>query len=365
MASILTFLGKGGTGRTTVAIAAAKQLARSGRRVLLLGSDPSPTWGRLLGREVGPDPELVEENFSAVQLQATVLLERSWEQVKQLEAQYLRSPTLKQVFGQELGVFPGMDGALALNALREFDASGRYDTLVYDGSGDLATLRTLGLPETMSWYIRRFRRVFIESELGQAIAPFIGPLSSAVLNGSWLTENFGERPLGQVNDLLERGKAAVTDPQRTRAYLVVGSDRASGETAKYLWGSAQQIGLSVGGVFLNGGEVTEAIASEFAPLPAVSLPRVDEGDWQTLLAALPDFQQVPDVPLPVRVDLDAKQVYLFMPSFNKKQVKLTQYGPEITIEAGDQRRNLSLPDPLNGRPVTGAKFQNSYLILSF
>jgi len=365
MSLILTFLGKGGTGRTTMAIAAAKQLATQGQRVLFASQDPGPAVGLMLGTALGPDPQEIATNLQAVQFQAAVLLERSWAEVKKLEAQYVRTPFFKEVFGEELGVLPGMDTALMMNAVREFDASGNYDVIVYDGPGDQTALRTIGMPEVLSWYIRRFSKVFADSDLGRTVSPFIQPISSAVLNVNWASNNFAQ-PKGQMDDLLEKGKQAIADPRRAAAYLVTTDDPAAIATARYLWGSAQQIGLTVGGVLLNQGPAAETIANDFAPLKVSSIPRQSGDDWQPLMAALPDLlNQATEAPKPVTVDVAARKVSLFLPGFDKKQVKLTQYGPEVTVEAGDQRRNLFLPPELKGKQVTGAKFQDGYLIISF
>ena len=373
MALILTFLGKGGTGRTTIAIAAAKKLSNLGQRVLLVGQDPGPALGLFLGVPTSPDPQEIGANLQVVQLQSTVLLERAWEEVKKLEAQYLRSPILKNVYGQELGILPGMDTALALNAIREYDSSGKYDVIIYDGSGDQATLRMLGIPEVFSWYIRRFRNLVEESDVWKAVSPFIQPITSAVLTVSWTGDNFAQEPTNEANTILERGKTAIADPNRVAAYLVTTGDAASLATAKYLWGSSQQVGLTVGGVLLNqipaiGREVPpeRPYEDEFAPLELSALPSLSSGDdWEPLMDALPDFKKASQAPRAITIDIPARQVRLFLPSFDKKQVKLTQSGPEVTIEAGDQRRNILLPPQLRGQSVKGAKFQNSYLTISF
>ncbi|MBD2260153.1 ArsA family ATPase [Pseudanabaena sp. FACHB-2040] len=368
MALILTFLGSEGTDRTIAAIASAKRLAAEGKRVLLAFQDPGPAPSLLLGQPLSADPASAGENLQAVQFLTATLLERSWDEVKTLEAQYLRTPLLKSVYSQELGVLPGMDSALALNSLRQLDSSGQYDAIVYDGNGDLTTLRMLGMPEVLDWYVRRFRDVFQQSDLGRALGPFIPPVAATVLAVDW-SGNILDRPTGEMRSILEEGKAAINDPYRFMALLVSKPEETAIATSRYLWGSAQQVGLTVGGVLMMA-ENPAAYEASFAPLSVYGLPSlsgsVPNQDWQPLIAALPDPQALAKAaPRSVTIDAAAGTVSLFLPSFDKSQVKLIQSGPEVTIEAGDQRRNLLLPPALTGRPVKGAKFQDQYLVLTF
>jgi arsenite-transporting ATPase len=365
MASIITFLGKGGTGRTTVAIAAAKKLAAMGVSVLFVTQDASPVPSLLWEKDLGTGITDLAPNLKGVRLTATDLLERGWDQIKDLEAQYLRSPTLKNVYGEELGILPGLDEVLALNALREYDQSGHYDVIIYDGTGDRSTLRMFGIPEVLDWYIRRFRKVLEDSDIVRALSPFVQPVTSAVLNVSWSGDTLTQSATNPAKDLLQQGKSAIADPQRVAAYLVTTEQPTAIATARYLWGAAQQIGLGVKGVILTQGGNPASVIADFDPLNVTVLPQTNAGDWQALSGALPDLRQPTSAPLPVTVDLANRQVKAFLPSFDKKQVKLTQYGPEVTIDAGDQRHNLDLPTALRGQPITGAKFQNQSLIISF
>ncbi|MBC5793601.1 MAG: ArsA family ATPase [Dolichospermum sp.] len=366
MALILTFLGKNGIARSKIAIAAAKLLASQGKRVLLAGL-AEPTLPILLETTLSPDPQEIAPNLQAVQMLETVLLERNWEEVKKLGAQYLRTPILKEVYGQELVVLPGMDNALALNAIREYDASGKYDAIIYDGAGDAATLRMLGMPESLSWYVRRFRQLFANSDLDKAISesPLIQPLITSLFNVNWTADNFS-LPTNQVNNFLDQGKAALADPNRVAAFLVTTPDPIDVVISRYLWGTAQQVGLTIGGAILVSADQSTNLSAEFSPLPISIVPDVSNSEWQPLIDALPNFvEQALKAPKPIEIDVHNRQVRLFLPGFDKKQVKLTQSGPEVTIEAGDHRRNIFLPPALSGKPVTGAKFQNSYLIISF
>lgn len=366
MALILTFLGKSGVVRSKIAIATAKLLATQGKRVLLVGL-AEPTLPILLETTLSPEPQEISPNLQAVQFQVSVLLERSWEEVKKLEEQYLRTPIFKEVYGQELVVLPGMDNALILNAIREYDASDKYDAIIYDGTGESSFLRMLAMPEALTWYFRRFQQLFVNSDLGKTISesPLIQPMITNFFNVNWTADGFAE-PTKKVNEFLEKGKDVLSNPGRIAAFLVTTPDSIDVATSRYLWGMAQQVGLTVGGAILVSTDKNTDLSAEFKPLPVSIVPDISNGEWQPLVDALPNFvEQALAANKPIEIDVNARQVRLFLPGFDKKQVKLTQYGPEVTVEAGDHRRNIFLPPVLSGIPITGAKFQNNYLIISF
>ncbi|MDA0672926.1 MAG: ArsA family ATPase [Cyanobacteria bacterium] len=363
MAQILTFLGSDRSACAIASIAMARRLAQGGQRVLWASQNGSPLITHLWGATPALAPTPLADGVQGIRLGAAALLAQNWDVVKGFEAQYLRDPLLKQVYSEELAVLPGMDEALALNALRELDASGHYDVIVFDGRDGQTTLRMWGMPDGLDWYLRRFQAVIQASDLARALTPFIQPIASVILAAGNNTDSW-QQPLDQSRSLLEAGRAAVHNPNRVVGFLVTAGQPWAVAASRYLWGSAQQVGLTVAGVLAPDGATVPA--ADFAPLAISPLPTLVDQQWAPLLAALPDLSTaIAAAPRPITVDEAAGTVGLFLPGFAKGEINLTQSGPEVTIEAGDQRRNLFLPGSLRNRSVKGAKFQDNYLVLSF
>jgi hypothetical protein len=68
---------------------------------------------------------------------------------------------------------------------------------------------------------------------------------------------------------------------------------------------------------------------------------------------MPDISAaIAAAPQPITIDESAGTVRLFSTGVSPKgKINLTQSGPEVTIAAGDQRRNLYLPGSLRNRAV--------------
>lgn len=367
MSRIVTFVGQAGTGHTTIAIATAKWFAERGKRVLLVTDNPSPSAELLLDIPLTAQPQVVAPKLEVVQLQTTVLLEQSWSDVKSLMSVYLPIPTVsEEIYPGEVLILPGLDGALAFNALRQFYMSGDYDVIVYGGRGDLETLRLLGVPNVLEWYFRRFRRVFEAMDLAKIADSIGGPLAAAVVTANLDTKKI-EREADRVRSWINDGVGVMNDPTQFSAYLVTIDEESAIAETRWLWGSAQQVNIRVSGVLVYpaSGEAVPQLQQAFDPLSVHCIPALKKSNWNALIKALPDFDRIPTVPEPVEINVAQSQVRVFLPGFNKKQVKLTQFGADLTVEAGDQRRNIRLPLELRDRSIQSGKFDAPYLVIDF
>jgi anion-transporting ArsA/GET3 family ATPase len=351
VARTLGFLGLDGYKEEALALATARVSAEQGAKVLVIGQRADDLLAGLVGQPLKTDPVEIQTNLWVVQARTSSFLERSWNRVRGMEEEYLRTPFFKNVYGQELGVIPGFDELFLLLTLREWDT--QYDLMVLSLSSAQSLLRLLTAPDQLGWYVRRFQEAYSSSPLSLAINPFLEPLTRAIMAGTMSRQEIGQKG-GQLNQLLQQGQAAAQ--KQVQLFLVTDSDPQRLRQAQRLWGSAELFELQVAGL-LHFGSVPDI----FEPLPTQALPPVQSwSQWQ-----VPNLAQMPLRTPGLKVDSQGLTVRVFLPGFDKKEIELSQDGPELTLRVADQRRNLVLPTKFQGKRVKGAKFAESALTIAF
>ncbi|KAL4362463.1 hypothetical protein GQ457_04G011550 [Hibiscus cannabinus] len=397
---LITFLGKGGSGKTTSSVFAAQHYAMAGLSTCLVLQGQDRTAECLLDCKIGSSPVLCSENLSVVRLETTKMLLEPLNQLKQADARLnLTQGVLEGVVGEELGVLPGMDSifsALAVVRLlglfekwaRNNQQKDKFDMIIYDGISSEETLRMIGANSKSRLYLRYLRSMAEKTDIGRLAGPSLLRLvddavgisgKSSQLNGTISSEIWDS-----LEQTLERGSSIFSGPYQFGCFLVMNPNMSmSISSALRYWGCAIQAGTQVSGAFAVATphldvESVEKMEKEFSPLPFAFIPNVSVGspqDWNAImlkstgkgardLLSLPAGQTHSMVP-PINFDTARKSVTLLMPGFEKSEIKLYQYrgGSELLVEAGDQRRVIFLPPEMQGK-VGGAKFIERSLVIT-
>ncbi|KAL5726065.1 hypothetical protein ACHQM5_009136 [Ranunculus cassubicifolius] len=390
---LVTFLGKGGSGKTTSSVLAAQFYANKGFKTCLVIHSQDPTAEYLMGCKIGPAPTVCMTNLSAVRLETTKMLLEPLNQLKQADTRLkLTQGVLEGVVGEELGVLPGMDSiftALALEKLVGFLGTTQtktklpqkpFDIIIYDGISNEETLRMIGMTEKARWYLKYVRNVAEKTDVGRLTAPSLLRLveEAMKLNGTGgfrLDGKMSAEIWVDIDRMLERVSAFFLEPSKFGCYLVMNPNSPmSVKTALRYWGCAIQSGASVSGVFGFGVQSSETAENDFSPLPFAFMPYISTNspiDWDgvVLKEDVQDllFAEANNNKLRPSVEFDdaKKSVTLFMPGFDKSEIKLYQYrgGSELLVEAGDQRRVIRLPPRIQGK-VAGARFTDKNLVIT-
>ncbi|XP_057872614.1 uncharacterized protein At1g26090, chloroplastic [Cryptomeria japonica] len=396
---LVTFVGKGGAGKTTCALMAAQYFARMGLRTCLVIQSQDPTAEFLLGHKIRNVPSPVgNDSLHAVRLESTKMLLEPLSRLKKADSRInLTQGALGEIVGEELGVLPGMDSILAIGALGQMiqfvggsgsstkEVERKYDVVVYDGISSEETMRMLGASERSRWYMRYLRNLAEKTDTGRLTAPSFLKLTVASLNQDSLVDSGGQTSAkiwDSADSILEKGSSAFANPLKFSCYLVMDpSNCMSVKAALRYWGCAIQAGAHVAGAFYPASALNEAsnkasIEEKFCPLATAGVPLLSMDsaiNWDIAMNNMDEdakklltINNISSRSIsPVTFDQNKKMLTLFMPGFDKSEIKLSQWrgGSELLVEAGDQRRIINLPIKMQGK-VTGAKFDSGNLVIT-
>ena len=226
----LFFTGKGGVGKTSIACASAVQLADTGKRVLLVSTDPASNVGQVfdvtIGNHITPIPQV--PNLSALEIDpeaaAQAYRDRLVGPVRGVLPDAVVRGIEEQLSGActtEIAAFDEFTGLLVESA-----QTAGFDHVIFDTAPTGHTIRLLQLPGAWSGFL----------EAGKGDASCLGPLAGL------------EKQRSQYAAAVQ----ALADPGHTRMVLVARAQRAALREADRTHGELAGIGLSRQYLVING-----------------------------------------------------------------------------------------------------------------
>ena len=261
---VLFIGGKGGVGKTTVSAATALAQARSGRRVLLVSTDPAHNLGHLWGSPVGPRPVALTDGLDGLELDPQASVERHLSEVGAALRKLMPAHLAGEV-DKHMGLSrdaPGMHEAALLERIAETVENGLhdYDLVVFDTAPSGHTARLMALPEMMAaWTEGLMRRRERSAGFGAVLRNLGGD-----------DRGFGESLLGrepddspedrdsQVRRLLDRRRhrfsqlrEVLGDARRCAFVIVLAAERLPVLESIELHAQLQRSGVDVAGLVVN------------------------------------------------------------------------------------------------------------------
>jgi arsenite-transporting ATPase len=379
----ILYTGKGGVGKTSVAAATALKAARSGRKVLVMSTDPAHSLSDAFDAEVGPDPKEMAPRLWAQEMDYAVMLEENWAQIRDYMSTLFEWQGADALAAEELAMLPGMDELFGLLMVRRHHRGGLYDALIVDTAPTGETLKLLSLPDQISWYVEK---IF---PIQRQAAKIVRPLARRAKSLPPLPEDsvfaagqrFYESIVGIEEILTDRGSASVRLVANAEKMVIAEARRAYTYLNLYDYG--------VDAVVVNRllpNEVSdpyftrwreaqarhlETIESSFYPIPILKARLFDREMYGLeALNALSDdiFYEADPLGMLFRgatheivKNGGGYDVILNLPLAEKKSVDLSKRGAELLVRVGGYRRNILLPDSMARFHAAGASIEEGRL----
>lgn len=380
----ILYTGKGGVGKTSVAAATALKAAKTGKKVLVMSTDPAHSLADAFDAPIGSNPKAMAENLWAQEMDQGQIIEENWSDIQGYVTSLFEWQGAEQLEAEELAMFPGMDELFGLLMIRRHHQEDEYDALIVDAAPTGETLKLLSLPDQMSWFVEKILPV--ERRVAKVIRPFAKPSKSLppLPDDSFFgaVKRFYEA-VASVEDIL-------TDQQNASIRLVANAEKMVVAEARRAFTYLNLYSYGVDAIVVNRllpdaisdpyfeswreSQVRhmETIRASFQPIPILTAKLFDrEMFGLEALSALAEDVFEEDEPLEmlfqgkthdiVKNGDEGYDVIWHLPLVEKDNVDLSKKGAELSVKVGNYKRSVVLPDSMSRLEAAGASVDGENL----
>ncbi|TWF74136.1 arsenite efflux ATP-binding protein ArsA [Pseudonocardia hierapolitana] len=396
---VVLFTGKGGVGKTTLAAATAALLARSGRKVLAVSTDPAHSLGDAFEAELGAEPTELDPGLFAAHVDTRTLLDGAWARLQAHLGTLLAGAGVDELMADELTVLPGVEDLLALGEVRRLAESGLWEVVVVDCGPTAETLRLLGLPEALSTYLERLfpahrravRGLISGFAAGRDAQPAwdraIGALDTLAEQLQGLRRLLADEATTSIRLVLTPERVVAAETRRTLTALALHGLRVDGLVANRIVPEAPSSLRGPAGRWLRERYAEQsAVLGELQALPLPLRVAEHTAAEPTGLPALrelavglygtDDPAAAPDTPASPLLKVNrtagsgtsvdsAFELVLRLPGVESGPVDLVRLDDDLAVTTGGTRRMIALPSVLRRCTVTGAHVAGDDLCVAF
>ena len=382
---VIIYTGKGGVGKTSMACASACRIAESGKKVLVMSTDPAHSLGDSFGVKIGREETKLSDNLYAMEIDTVYESEKSWGSIKD----YIKNLLTAKGSGggievEELLVFPGLEELFSMFKILEVVESGEFDTVIVDCAPTGETLALLKYPERLSGLIRK-------------VLPMERTL---VKTGGKLIEGIMKVPMPEDNvfddieylmDKMERLQKLMLDKSVVSLRVVTTPEKIVISEAKRNFTCLCLYHYNVDAVIVNHiypERAMEGYFSKWQKLQEDALNEIKESfsEVPRFYVELQDgeirtMEVLKDVGDKIFGDFDPsavlfeKEIYsvdtensalrIYLPFADKEELRLEQDKNELIVGVKNESRKFPVPREFAGLDIASAKFADGYLNIKF
>jgi arsenite-transporting ATPase len=377
----ILYTGKGGVGKTSVAAATARTIASSGRRTVVLSTDPAHSLSDSLETTIGPEPTLIAPNLWAQEVQAEREMERNWQAVQEWLGSLLAERGIDRIVAEEMTVPPGLDELFSLLQIKRHRDSGEFDVIIVDCAPTGETLRLLSFPDVARWWLekvfpwekrimsaaRPLAKTFLDLRL--PTSDVYDDVQRLVLNLIAMNEILRDRERASVRLVMNPEKMVVREAQRTFTYLNLYGYLTDAVVVNRVFPDAVRDGYFAAWRAVQQEQI-DLIEEAFAPVPVLKAPFFEQevvgGEMLDRLAESVFTQVEPhamlyrDLSQELMMEDGTAELRLKVPFTEKGEIELKKVGLELVVRVAGHKRNIMLPPamapyrPRRARLDTGA-----------